>query len=85
MKFFLIVVVGIILGFSLLTFIIISRYTFWFFFRRCKNCGHIMYYRGYREREDNGYHYFHCKHCCSWEKVTKAQTLHELGILHEED
>ena len=65
--------------------IVITPYVFWFSFRKCSMCGHTMLYRGYRERTDEGYHYFHCKKCGHWEKVTKAQTLHELGILHEED
>ncbi len=85
MKFFLIAVVGIILGFFLLTFIIISYYTFWFFFSRCKNCGHIMLYRGFRNRENDGFHLFHCKHCGNWEKVSTNQFLQELGLRHDND
>ena len=79
------IIAGSLAVLFVLFFAAMSNYLFWFFFRRCKNCGHIMHYRGYRERADEGYHYFHCKKCGHWEKVTKAQTLHELDILHEED
>lgn len=68
-----------------LFFAAMSNYLFWFYFRRCKECNHIMYYRGYRERDEGSFHYFHCKHCGNWEKISRLEFLRELGLEHNNE
>lgn len=64
---------------AILAIVGISRYMFWFYFRKCKKCGHHMYYRGFRHNNDGSFFYFHCRHCGNWEKITQAEYLREIG------
>lgn len=57
----------------------ISQYLFWFYFKTCKDCGHHMFYRGFRHDSDGDFYYFHCRHCGRWKKISQADYLREIG------
>ena len=74
--------IGVIFIIALVT---ISRYMFWFYFRKCEKCGHHMYYRGLRHNKEGNFFYFHCRHCWCWEKISQDQYLKEIGIRDNDD
>lgn len=60
--------------FSIFAFIGIRLYLV-FHRHRCKNCNHIMEYKGLKEDDDNGHYLFYCPKCGAWKQVPREEFL----------
>ena len=63
----------------------LSQYIFWHHFRKCKNCGCTMTYKGTRDEDGETYYLFHCKFCGKWEKVSTIQMFREIDGNYNEE
>ena len=74
------ILVGFIIFVFLIAIVCVSRYIFGFYFRKCKQCGHLMFFRGKRDRDDESFFFFHCRHCGTWEKISQVEYLRQIGV-----
>ena len=73
------VCVGFVFVVFIIAIISVSQWVMWHYLRKCKCCGHLMKFKGFREdKEDGSYYLFHCPKCGKWEKVTYLQMIREM-------
>lgn len=84
MKWILLIVIVIVVGVLFVFIAAIAKYLIMFHCRRCKHCGHIMEYRGEKERKEGNIFLFQCPNCGAWDEVPVIEFERQLSSTYYE-